>query len=77
LDVEVPTLLINLDEKFNTLILILLCHSCCKAVAKKELEVDVYETSAEGNLLKKIDSFSVKESSIIITLNPSQFQTIT
>jgi hypothetical protein len=67
----------NLDEKFNTLILILLCHSCWLCV-KKELEVDVYETSAEGNLLKKIDSFSVKESSIIITLNPSQkFQTIT
>jgi glucosylceramidase len=51
-----------------------LLQSCS---VKKELEVDVYETSAEGNLLKKIDSFSVKESSIIITLNPQKFQTIT
>jgi glucosylceramidase len=45
---------------------------------KKELEVDVYETSAEGNLLKKTESFSAKERPIIITLNPVEtYQTIT
>ncbi|MGO4816797.1 glycoside hydrolase family 30 protein [Flavobacterium sp. W22_SRS_FP1] len=66
-------------KKFNILILIFILSFLLQSCSvKKELEVDVYETSAEGNLLKKTESFSVKESSIIITLNAAQkFQTIT
>ncbi len=44
----------------------------------KSLEFEVYETSANGNSLKKISEFSLNENPIIITLNPDEkFQTIT
>ncbi len=43
-----------------------------------DLEVQVYETSAQGNSLKKITEFSVSENALAITLNPKEtFQTIT
>jgi glucosylceramidase len=48
----------------------------CKAT--KDLEVEVYETSAQGNSLKKITDFSKSENPLLITLNPDEkFQTIT
>jgi glucosylceramidase len=48
----------------------------CKVT--KDLEVEVYETSAQGNSLKKITEFSKSENPILITLNPEEkFQTIT
>ena len=48
----------------------------CKAI--KDLEVDVYETSAQGNSLKKITEFSKDENPVLITLYPvEKFQTIT
>ncbi len=48
----------------------------CKAI--KDLDVDVYETSAQGNSLKKITEFSKDENPVLITLNPvEKFQTIT
>ncbi len=48
----------------------------CKAT--KQLQVEVYETSANGNSLKKITSFSEGKTPVIITLNSSEkFQTIT
>lgn len=48
----------------------------CKAT--KDLEVEVYETSAQGNSLKKITDFSKSENPLLITLNPEEkFQTIT
>ena len=48
----------------------------CKAT--KDLEVEVYETSAQGNSLKKITEFSKSENPVLITLNPEEkFQTIT
>ena len=48
----------------------------CKAT--KDLEVEVYETSAQGNSLKKITDFSKSENPVLITLNPEEkFQTIT
>ena len=48
----------------------------CKAT--KDLEVEVYETSAQGNSLKKITVFSKRENPLLITLNPEEkFQTIT
>ncbi len=48
----------------------------CKAI--KDLEVEVYETSAQGNSLKRITKFTGSETPVIITLNPEEkFQTIT
>lgn len=48
----------------------------CKAT--KELEIEVYETSAQGNSLIKITEFSGSENPAVITLNPDEkFQTIT
>jgi glucosylceramidase len=44
----------------------------------KDLEATVYETSAQGNSLKKITDFSEGEKTSLITLNPEEkFQTIT
>ncbi len=65
----------------NIKFLILVCsmifslHSC-KVTDK--LNVEVYETSAQGNSLKKITEFSDNGKPLIITLNPDEkFQTIT
>lgn len=45
---------------------------------KKELKVEVYETSASGNQLTKVDKFSNSDSSSVITIKPEEtFQTIT
>jgi len=57
------------------LIMVLSLNSC------KENEtalVEVYETSAQGNALKKIEAVSKAENSIVIKINPEEkFQTIT
>ncbi len=48
----------------------------CKAT--KDLEVEVYETSAQGNSLKRIAEFIGSETPVKITINPEEkFQTIT
>ncbi|KAB1154871.1 glycosyl hydrolase family 30 [Flavobacterium luteum] len=48
----------------------------CKV--SKDLNVEVYETSEQGNSLTKITEFSKNESSVLINLNPEdKFQTIT
>ena len=66
-------------EKFKFLIVILsmaITLNSCKTT--KDLEVEVYETSAQGNSLKKITTFSKTENPVLITLNPDEkFQTIT
>jgi len=66
-------------EKFKILTLtfiIALALNSCKAT--KDLQVEVYETSAQGNSLKKISEFSKSENTVLITLNPEEkFQTIT
>ena len=44
----------------------------------KGMEIEVYETSANGNSLKKISEFSLMENPVVISLNPNKkFQTIT
>lgn len=49
----------------------------CKGV-NSALEVTVYETSENGNALKKVDQFSTSENKVVINLNPDEkFQTIT
>ena len=66
-------------EKFKFLIVIFsmaFAMNSCKTT--KDLEVEVYETSAQGNSLKKITEFSENENPVLITLNPDEkFQTIT
>jgi glucosylceramidase len=50
-------------------------HSC-KVTDK--LNVEVYETSAQGHSLKKITEFTENDKPLIINLNPEEkFQTIT
>ena len=63
--------------KFGFLLLLLLMLIACMSPAEK-LEVEVYETSANGNQLKKITEFSNKENATTIKLLPQEtFQTIT
>ena len=58
-----------------TFIMTVVLQSCGTT---KDLELEVYETSASGNSLKKISEFSLNENPIVITLNPNEkFQTIT
>jgi glucosylceramidase len=64
---------------FSFLILVFIMafslHSC---KVTNPLKFEVYETSEQGNALKKITDFNVKENPIVIELNPNQkFQTIT
>ncbi|MEC4004976.1 glycoside hydrolase family 30 protein [Flavobacterium sp. SUN052] len=45
---------------------------------KKALDVEVYETSASGNALTKINKFSTDKNTVKIAINPNEkFQTIT
>lgn len=66
-------------EKFKFIIVIFsmaFTLNSCKTA--QDLEVEVYETSAQGNSLKKITDFSETENPVLITLNPEEkFQTIT
>ena len=66
-------------EKFKFLIVFFsmaFTMNSCKTA--QDLEVEVYETSAQGNSLKKITDFSKTENPVLITLNPEEkFQTIT
>ncbi|EAZ95806.1 glycosyl hydrolase, family 30 [Flavobacteria bacterium BAL38] len=64
-----------LKNIFFTL-LILTMTNC--ATKETTLEIEVFETSASGNFLKKITEFSKQDSVISIDLNPEEkFQTIT
>lgn len=60
----------------NLACIMALSLNSCKAT--KDLKADVYETSAAGNALKKLEQFSDKEYQNTITLDPNKkFQTIT
>lgn len=60
------------------LLIISMALSLNSCVSTKEMKVQVYETSANGNSLKKITDFSQNSNPITITLNPEEkFQTIT
>ncbi len=48
----------------------------CKV--SNDLVTEVYETSAQGNSLKKINEFSASENPVVVSINPEEkFQTIT
>ena len=58
-----------------TLLMITSLHSCRET---KNISVEVYETSAQGNALKKMEAVSKAENPVTIKLNPEEkFQTIT
>jgi len=57
---------------------VLITIMSCKTEEKTELLVEVYETSASGNKLKKISEFPEADSPSTITLNPNKkYQKIT
>jgi glucosylceramidase len=67
-----------LKTTFFKLLIISISLSFFSCSSTKEMKVQVYETSAKGNSLKKITQFSERNNPVIITLNPEQkFQTIT
>jgi glucosylceramidase len=56
----------------------MIISSCTQKQTTVETQIDVFETSRSGNQLTKVDSFSQKESTSKITLNPKKtFQTFT
>ena len=58
-----------------TLVMALSLHSC-KSI--KNMNIQVFETSAQGNSLAKVDNFVANENPITIAINPEEkFQTIT
>lgn len=70
--------------RLSTLVVfILVMLSACntsgeKASAKEALQADIYETSAKGNKLQKLDNFVAADGSVAITLKPQEtFQTMT
>jgi glucosylceramidase len=68
----------HLKINFFKLLIITMALSLNSCVSTKEMKVQVYETSANGNSLKKITDFSQNSNPITITLNPDEkFQTIT
>lgn len=69
---------IHLKINFFKILIITMALSLNSCVSTKEMKVQVYETSANGNSLKKITDFSQNSNPITITLNPEEkFQTIT
>jgi glucosylceramidase len=69
---------IHLKINLFKLLIITMALSLNSCVSTKEMKVQVYETSANGNSLKEITDFSQNPNPITITLNPEEkFQTIT
>ncbi len=69
---------IHLKINFFKLLIITMALSLNSCLSTKEMKVQVYETSANGNSLKKITTFSDSKNPITITLNPEEkFQKIT
>lgn len=67
----------SVNYLFYTIFLVLVM-SCNKGQEQEQLLVEVYETSASGNKLTRLDQFTAKDTLNTITLNPEQtFQKIT
>lgn len=61
---------------YHYIAILLLSIISCQS--EKEMEIEVYETSATGNKLTRLESFEKAENTIQITINPEEkFQTIT
>lgn len=62
---------------YFSLLVVLMTFSACDSTST-DLTMDIYESSAGGNKLKKLNAFSSNDTPITITLNPTEtFQTIT
>jgi glucosylceramidase len=66
-------------EKLKLLVIpLIMAASMIGCKVSNDLETEVYETSAQGNSLKKITEFSEGENPVVVTVNPEEkFQTIT
>lgn len=63
--------------KYTLLLSLVFMFSACNTTMEK-LEIEVYETSADGNKLQKLTDFEIKGEKASISLLPNdQFQTIT
>jgi glucosylceramidase len=70
----------RINYKYLKLLLLLICTITLinNKMEAQKLVVDIYETSANGNSLKKINPLSKSKSPISITVKPEEkFQTIT
>ncbi|MBV7269394.1 glycoside hydrolase family 30 protein [Winogradskyella sp. WHY3] len=57
---------------------LLITTMSCNKEEKKELVLEVFETSASGNKLTKLNEFKTVDSTLVIKINPNKkFQTIT
>lgn len=57
---------------------LLITTMSCNKEEKKELVLEVFETSASGNKLTKLNEFKTVDSALVIKINPNKkFQTIT
>jgi glucosylceramidase len=65
--------------KFNLLAIpLIMAASLIGCKESNDLETEVYETSAQGNSLKKLTEFSAGENPVSVVINPEEkFQTIT
>ena len=60
---------------YVSFLIFLLMFSCNQH--SEQLVVEVYETSAQGNTLKRITEFTGSKTPVLISLNPEEkFQTI-
>ncbi|WP_035655458.1 glycoside hydrolase family 30 protein [Flavobacterium filum] len=63
-------------RNYHYIAILLLSIISCQS--EKEMEIEVYETSAAGNKLTRLESFEKAENTIQISINPEEkFQTIT
>ena len=63
-------------KKYSFIVIILMIMSACNT--DRELNVDVFETSASGNKLTKLTNYNSESPQTIISLSPNEeFQTIT
>ncbi len=67
----------KITTNYILILLIVLMSSACDSNVEK-LEIEVFETSASGNQLKKIINFEESENPVILEISPgNEYQTIT
>ena len=68
----------NINRVSSLTMIVLLIGTFSSCDTAKNMDIKVYETSAEGNALKEINEFKESKNVLSITLNPEEkFQTIT
>lgn len=66
------------NTRFLTLLILLMAINACKETEAPKLDLEVYETSAQGNQLTQLTEFESQAEPITLKVDPEQsFQTIT